>query len=46
MPEDEQLLRDLEYLVAKLGDLFRIEETDASIPGRSPEVLDAVSSVA
>lgn len=45
LPLDEQLLVDLHYMVALMGDLFRIEDIDVSVPGRSPEIVEVVTAI-
>lgn len=47
IPDDEELLEDLETLLGFLNVLYQGEQTDAAVPGKvAPEVAEALSGVA
>jgi hypothetical protein len=47
IPTDEQIFSDVEFLLELLSKIYRLQETDATIPGSdSPEHQEAVSAIA
>lgn len=47
VPEDEQILSDVEFLLELLSKIYALQETDATIPGsESPEHQVAVTAIA
>ena len=47
IPNDEQIISDVEFLLEMLSRIYRLQETDATIPGsESPEHQEAVAAIA
>jgi hypothetical protein len=47
IPTDEQILSDVEFLLALLSKIYLLQETDATIPGNlSPEHQEAIAVIA
>lgn len=47
IPNDEQIFRDVEFLLELLSNIYLLQETDATIPGSdSPEHQEAIAAIA
>ncbi len=47
IPTDEQILKDVEFLLELLSKIYLLQETDATIPGSdSPEHQEAIAAIA
>jgi hypothetical protein len=47
IPADEQILKDVEFLLELLSKIYLLQETDATIPGSdSPEHQEAIAAIA